>query len=152
MLISDLCDRWCNLIKESGYRLTSPRKTIVEILAKSDCALGALDLFEQGIKEHPGLGLVTVYRTIEKLEELGLIQRVHQPGGCHRYFRSATEHQHILLCTNCGNSVFFSGDELSPLFAGVADTSGYEIRDHWLQLFGICPACRTTDEFNTEVK
>jgi Fe2+ or Zn2+ uptake regulation protein len=140
--MADGSDNWCGLIQKSGYRLTAPRKTIVEIMANSERALGALDVYDLGRKEHPGLGLVTVYRTIEKLEELNLIQRVHQPNGCHCYLRAEAGHQHILICTNCGNTVYFKGDDMTELFAEVAASSGFEIKDHWLQLLGFCPTCR----------
>ena len=85
---------------------------------------------------------MTVYRTLEKLEELGLIQRVHLPDGCHRYMRSANGHQHILLCTACGRVEFFEGDDLSGLFETIASRSGYRIHEHWLQLFGLCRTCQ----------
>ncbi len=138
-----LVDLWSGLIQESGYRLTGPRRVIIEIMAKSERALGPQDVYDIGRGEHIGMGLVTVYRTLEKLEELGLIQRVHHPDGCHRYLRSGIGHQHILLCVNCGHSVFFRGDDLGALFMGVSDSSGYEIQDHWLQLFGLCPTCKS---------
>jgi Fur family ferric uptake transcriptional regulator len=137
-------DEWLKCLQESGYRLTAPRRAIVERLAASERALGPLDLFDQGRKDYPGLGLVTVYRTLEKLEELGLVQRVHQPGGCHMFLRASRGHEHLLVCTSCGRVEFFSGDDLDPLIHSIAKRSGYQIREHWLQLYGICGACQTT--------
>ncbi len=55
------------------------------------------------------MGLVTVYRTVEKLEELGLVQRVHQPSGCQSFIAAAVGHQHLLICQSCGKVVFFDG-------------------------------------------
>ena len=135
-------DEWLARLQANGYRLTGPRRTIVEIIANSPRALGPLDVFDQGRHQYPGLGLVTVYRTLEKLEELNLVQRVHQPDGCHAYLRSTTGHQHILLCLNCGRAEYFSGDDLAPLIHTIADRSGFAINDHLLQLFGICSDCR----------
>lgn len=142
MEVEVLIDLWSGLIQESGYRLTEPRRVIIEILARSERALGPQDVYDIGRGEHVGMGLVTVYRTLEKLEQLGLIQRVHHPDGCHRYLRAGTGHQHILLCVNCGHSVFFRGDDLNSLFSGVSESSGFEIQEHWLQLNGLCPACK----------
>lgn len=142
MKVDALVNLWGRLIQESGYRLTEPRRVIIEIMAKSERALGPQDVYDIGRGAHVGMGLVTVYRTLEKLEELGLIQRVHHPDGCHRYLRSGTGHQHILLCVNCGHSIFFKGDDLSTLFLGISDSSGFEIREHWLQLNGLCPTCK----------
>ena len=94
-------------------------------------------------KKYRALGLVTVYRTLEKLEELHLIQRVHQPTGCQAFISACQGHQHLLLCQNCGQIAFFEGDDVEPLIKSVAKKTGYEIREHWLQLFGLCANCRS---------
>jgi Fe2+ or Zn2+ uptake regulation protein len=133
---------WLNRLQASGYRLTGPRRAIVEIMAASPRALGPMDVFDLGRKDYPGLGLVTVYRTLEKLEALGLVQRVHQPNGCHMYLPATHGHEHLLLCTVCGRAEVFSGDDLGTLIDGIAGRSGYEIHEHLLQLFGLCGECR----------
>jgi Fur family transcriptional regulator, ferric uptake regulator len=143
-MLETLADQWMNHLYRSGYRMTAPRRAIVERLAASDHALGPMDLFDQGRKDYPGLGLVTVYRTLEKLEQLGLVQRVHQPGGCHMYLRASRGHEHLLVCTSCGRAEFFSGDDLGILMQSIAERSGYQIREHWLQLYGLCPGCQIT--------
>ena len=99
-------------------------------------------MFEQAKRRCPGLGLVTVYRTVEKLEELGLIQRVHQPSGCHAFVAASTGHQHLLICEACGRVSFFSGDTLEGLIDEVGVRSGFHIQEHWLQLFGVCEDCQ----------
>jgi Fur family ferric uptake transcriptional regulator len=138
-----LTDQWLGQLKSSGYRLTSPLRIIVDILANSSRAMSPIDLFDLGRKEYPNLGLVTVYRSIDKLEELGLVQRVHQAGGCHRYMRAARGHEHILLCTRCGRVRYFSGDDLTELIDTTAQKSGYSIQEHWLQLYGLCAKCQS---------
>lgn len=132
---------WLQALQASGYRLTGPRRAIVEIMANADRALGPIDVYDSGRKEYPGLGLVTVYRTLEKLEELKLVQRVHQPGGCNMYLRTSEGHQHILLCSACGKAEYFSGDDLNPLIQTIAGRSGFEIKEHWLQFYGLCASC-----------
>jgi Fe2+ or Zn2+ uptake regulation protein len=86
--------------------------------------------------------LVTVYRTLEKLEELQLVQRVHQPHGCHCYLPATTGHQHLMLCQKCGEAEYFSGDDLDALIETLSHQSGYLIQEHWLQLFGLCENCK----------
>ncbi len=138
-----LYDEWIENLSQSGYRVTAPRRAIVEIMAQSPCALGPLEIYDQGRQQYRGLGLVTVYRTLEKLEELGLVQRVHHPQGCHMYLRAAHGHEHLVLCTACGKAEYFSGDDISKLINAVAAKTGFEIREHWLQLFGLCSDCKT---------
>jgi Fur family transcriptional regulator, ferric uptake regulator len=136
---------WLQNLQKSGYRLTGPRRVIAEIMISSDRALEPLEVFNLGRQEYPGLGLVTVYRTLEKFEEMGLVERVHQPDGCHRYLRAAQGHEHLLLCTGCGQAVYFSGDDLDELMDLIAQRSGYAVHDHLLQMFGRCADCQAHD-------
>jgi Fur family transcriptional regulator, ferric uptake regulator len=140
--ISSRGETWLARLQVSGYRITCPLKTIVEILANTRRALTPIALFDLGRREYPRMGLVTVYRAIEKLEELGLVQRVHQSDGCHAYLPAANGHEHILLCTRCGQVEYFAGDDLTDLMEQVSRQSGFVIREHWLQLHGLCASCQ----------
>ena len=133
---------WLDCLLENGYRLTAPRRAVVETVSTSSHVLSPLEIFELARKRYPKLGLVTVYRTVDKLEELGLIQRVHRPSDCQAFVAAFTGHQHLLICQGCGRVEFFSGDdEMVDLMTNVGKRSGYKIQDHWLQLFGICAEC-----------
>lgn len=138
----DTTQHWLDLLQENSCRVTTPRRVIVETLVNSPRALDALDLFDLCRQVQPGIGLVTVYRTLEKLEELGLIQRVHREDGCHMVMKAAVGHQHYLVCTSCGRTTLFEGDDISPLIHNVEGQTGFLVDDHWLQLFGRCPDCR----------
>ncbi len=129
-------------LQENGYRLTGARRAVVEIIAASDHALSPVEVYDAARDQYPALGLVTVYRTIEKLEVLGLIQRVHQPKGCQAFITAGKGHQHLLLCSKCGRTVHFDGDELDQFIKSVAKKTGYQITEHWLQLFGLCENCK----------
>jgi Fur family ferric uptake transcriptional regulator len=130
-------------LHENGYRLTNARRAVVETVEKSARALTPIDVYNAARRKYRALGLVTVYRTLEKLEELHLIQRVHQPHGCQAFISAGQGHQHLLLCQNCGQVEFFDGDDLDTLTKSIAKKSGYQIKEHWLQLFGVCANCRT---------
>lgn len=78
-------DEWLSRLRASGYRLTGARRALVEIMVTSDYPLSAQPLFALTQVAYPDLGMATVYRTLEKLEELGLAQRVHDRHGCHTY-------------------------------------------------------------------
>ncbi len=135
-------EEWLAKLQGSGYRITRPLQVIVEIMANSSRPLGPIDIFDLGRREYPKMGLVTIYRALEKLVELELVQRVHQADGCHTYLRAANGHEHILLCTRCGQAVYFSGDDLTNLIERVSQQSGFTIQEHWLQLHGLCPNCK----------
>ena len=139
---TDLVDDWLERLQANGYRITEPLRHIVDTLVSSPRALGPIEIYDLVRIRYPNLGLVTVYRTLEKLEALGLIQRVHQDDGCHRYLRAMQGHQHLLVCTRCGRVVYFAGDDLSSLIQRTETETGYAIQDHWLQLYGLCPSCQ----------
>jgi Fur family transcriptional regulator, ferric uptake regulator len=139
---SPLCEDWLAKLQANGYRITRPLQVIIDILVDASRALGPVDIFDLGRRKYPRLGLVTVYRSLEKLVELGLVQRVHQADGCHAYLRAANGHEHILLCTHCGQVLYFTGDDLSQLIERVARQSGFQIQEHWLQLHGLCSNCK----------
>ena len=132
---------WLAQLKDNGYRLTKARKAVVETVASTQIALSPLAVFDIAKSICPGLGVVTVYRTLEKLEELGLIQRVHQHDGCNAYLPHADGHQHLIICQKCGKAVYFEGDNLDVFFAQVAGKHGFTVKEHWLQLFGVCAEC-----------
>ena len=135
---------WLDHLQANGYRLTVPRQAVVETIACSQHVLTPFDVFELARRRYPRLGLVTVYRTIEKLEELELVQRVHRPSGCQAFIAAFSGHQHLLICQECGRVEFFSGDSehMEGLMAAVGGESGYQIHAHWLQLFGVCARCQ----------
>jgi len=133
---------WLTQLQENGYRLTEARRAVVETVERSTRALTPLEVYDLARKKYRALGLVTVYRTLEKLEELHIIQRVHQPMGCQAFISASSGHQHLLLCKNCGQASMFEGDDLDGLMRSIARKTGYQITEHWLQLFGLCQDCR----------
>lgn len=134
---------WLTQLQSNGYRLTNARRAVVETVAATTSALNPLEVYEQAKSSCPSLGLVTVYRTLEKLEELDLIQRVHQPGGCNAYLPHANGHQHLIICQQCGKAEYFEGKEdMDAFFMQVAGEHGFTVNEHWLQLFGMCADCK----------
>ncbi len=143
-MVYERAEEWLRLLKANGYRSTAPRRAVVEVLITSPYILNPQEVHAQARALYPRLGLVTVYRTLEKLEELGLLQRVHQPSGCQGFVAVIPGHKHLLICQDCGLVEYFDGDHegIDNLATGIEQDSGYRIRDHWLQLFGICASCQ----------
>lgn len=139
---------WLNQIKRAGYRVTKPRLVVTRIIAQSPRALSAAEIYEQAKRDNPSIGLVSIYRTLDTLEELHIIKRVHQPDGCHTFIGAFHEHRHLLICTACGRAEYFEGHarEIKPLIQRVAEQTGFSVQDHWLQLSGLCSECRQASE------
>jgi Fur family ferric uptake transcriptional regulator len=134
---------WINALQAHGYRRSAPLQVVVEVIASSPRLLNPIQVFDLVRQKKAKISLVTVYRTVEKLEEIGLIQRVHQPSGCQGFIATNAEHNHILICENCGLVEYFSGDQLDSLIGDVAQETGYHVTGHWLQLFGLCMKCQS---------
>src|SRR5512141_3299007 len=122
-------ETWLTQLQENGYRLTEARRIVVEVIQKSRQALTPLQVFDRARKKYRDLGLVSVYRTLEKLEELRLVQRVHQPQGCQAFITAGAGHQHLLLCRQCGEVTLFEGDDLDVLIRSTESKTGYKITE-----------------------
>jgi len=138
---------WMQTLRENGYRLTDAREAVVEVVAGSDRVLKPFEVFEIARVNYSKLGLVSVYRTLEKLEELGMIQRVHQPEGCQAFVATKEGHHHLLLCRVCGRYEYFEGENLELFFQEIGVEKQYQIEEHWMQVFGVCSRCQA--EANT---
>tara|TARA_B100000945_G_C20412856_1_gene613529 strand:+ start:1573 stop:2022 length:450 start_codon:yes stop_codon:yes gene_type:complete len=139
----DRRENWIDSLRSRGYRLTEPRQVVIDVLLYSSKALNAAEIYDTARKKYSSLGLVSVYRTLEKLEELELIHKVHHPDGCQSYIAGFIGHQHLLLCNECGLTTFFEGDDLVPLIDNVSSESGFDVQGHWLQFFGLCSSCKS---------
>lgn len=141
-----LQQQWMDQLTSEGYRITRPLKILISILATSDRILNPSQVFQSARQMYPKIGLVTVYRTMEKLEQAGLISRVHMPDGCQSFFQSQSGHQHLIICSNCGKAEYFEGDNLNLFFHSIGSNFGYQVQDHWLQLFGTCLLCQQSSQ------
>ncbi len=137
---------WEQQLYNNGYRITASRCAIMEVLREAQEPLSAQELLARGRQHHRTLGIVTVYRTLDLLSELGLVRRVHRSDGCHGYLSASPGHHHAILCLHCGRASEFQGqDDLIELLGRVRRETGFEIDDHLLQLYGTCSECRAHD-------
>jgi Fur family ferric uptake transcriptional regulator len=129
-------------LSRSGYRVTRPRRAVVQALLEDEGHQSPAEVCIRARAHYPGIGLVTVYRTLELLAELGLVRRIHAGNGCHDYAIASHGHRHHLICRCCGAAIEFDGCDLSPLFDKIGESTGYRVDEHLLELVGLCPACQ----------
>ncbi len=130
------------ILRQHGYKLTPQRRAVIGTIASSQDHLTPAAIYEKVHQDHPDIGLVTIYRTLEILGELGLICELHAGGSCHSYTISASGHHHHLICANCGRVVDFTGYNLSDLEQRLSLETGFEVKDHLLEFTGLCQACQ----------
>jgi len=134
---------WQTFLSKAGYRLSEPRKRIMKLMEMADKPLNPLAIHrllrEQGVH----LGLVSVYRTLELFFSLGLISQVFQPDGLVGYLPVSFGHHHFIVCQNCHKAVEFLGSEdMQELIQRIHTETHYQVRDHLLQFYGLCPECQ----------
>ncbi len=133
-----------NLLQERGYRLTNPRRVIVETVFEIEQAFSAEDLVRRIEGVDSNIGRATVFRTLDVLAQLGVLDRLHGPDGCHSYVLGMGNdaHYHHLVCSSCGTVVPFEGCTVDSMLAELQRTTRFEISAHMLEVFGLCESCQ----------
>ena len=82
-----------------------------------------------------------MFRTIDALEQLGLIERLDLPSGEHAYVACEPAHHHHVVCSRCGRTAEIEDAGLKTVVREIARRTGFRVDEHRLELFGLCPAC-----------
>ena len=163
MLDDCLVDALIAAIVSAGHSNTRARRAVIQALCEAGGQATPTRLLELGRVHQPGLGLVTVYRTLEILDELGLVRKLHLDEGCSTYAlspagvlsdeiqpRAAASavrvHSHHVICRRCRRAVEFAGCDIQMVVAAVEAQTGYRVTEHWLEMFGLCPECQEVEE------
>ncbi len=131
-------------LRKAGLKVTIPRLKILEMLANSEPRhVSAEDLYKALLESGEEIGLATVYRVLTQFETAGLVSRLRFEGG-QSVFELAEQgpHDHI-LCVKCGRVDEFVDDVIEQRQQAIAHDKGYEITDHSLYIYGVCPQCQT---------
>jgi Fur family ferric uptake transcriptional regulator len=126
---------------QSRYRLTRQRASILRALGDGS-HLSAEAVHERVRAEVPNVSLGTIYRTLEILRELGLVQMFSHAGHAALYERDLDKHHH-LLCTRCSALTNVKSDAIAPIVAAIAAENGYAEVESSLTIVGHCAQCRT---------
>ena len=129
-------------LRDRGLRLTRQRRAVLETVLAAPSTMSPVQVFDAARVRCPELGLTTVYRTLEVLSELGALRRVHGPDHCDGFVPAGAAHGHVVVCSSCGGAREFTDCDVHEVVAAAGRQTGYLITDHFLQLSGVCPACR----------
>jgi Fur family ferric uptake transcriptional regulator len=136
---SSWTERALSALSEAGFRSGGSRRQVVELLAGERCALTALEID----RRLPGVGRATVYRALEQLEGLGLVQRVDVRGDAAGYERvdPSGHHHHHIVCEHCGRVVAFEDEGLEQAIHALAKRPDFNVSSHEVTLRGECASC-----------
>ncbi|MGA9872367.1 MAG: Fur family transcriptional regulator [Rhodococcus sp. (in: high G+C Gram-positive bacteria)] len=125
-----------------GVRATKQRSAISDLLDNIDEFRSAQDLHDELRKRGEGIGLTTVYRTLQTLADAGTVDVLRIDTGESVYRRCSTGHHHHLVCRDCGYTVEVEGPTVEKWSQGVAETNGFSDVSHTIEIFGTCSECR----------
>ncbi len=132
-------------LQAAGLRRGGARTAVVEALARHDCAVTALELDDELRKSNgePPPARASVYRALEQLEQLGLIQRLEVARGTAGYERvqPSGHHHHHAICRECGRMVPFEDAGLERELDRLSARMRFEVSDHDVVLRGLCESC-----------
>jgi len=139
-----------DLVRNEGLRMTVPRQVIVEALEKAKSHLSADEVYMMVHDKNSGIGLTTVYRTLELLSGMGVLNKFEFGDGCARYEFKADEekHHHHLICSQCGKVIDydeFAKEEtelMEKIEKYLREKYCFEIERHLLHFYGKCRQCR----------
>ena len=126
-------------LRARGLRVTEARKSMLAILTREHGPFGAEELHRRmGSK---GCDVVTVYRSLQAMEEIGLLRRCDFGDGTYRYeFNAGEHHHHHIICRVC-RSVETLDECMAAGLEKIARDKGYTNVSHTLEVFGVCPRC-----------
>jgi Fur family ferric uptake transcriptional regulator len=131
-------------LADAGYRRGGARTAVVEMLGRQTCAVSARDIDDALRDTGRVVGRASVYRTLETLAELKLVQRLDLGSGEKRYepHQPSGEHHHHLVCDHCGQVQPFEDPELERALEKLAGRVDYAVDEHDVVLHGACGDCR----------
>jgi len=125
-------------LDRAGYRSGGARRQVIELLGTERCALSALEM-----DRRLAAGRASIYRTLEQLEQLGLVQRVDVGGEAAGYERlDPSGHHHHLVCRQCGLLAPFADPDLERAIEAISGATEFEVDGHDVVLRGRCPSCQ----------
>lgn len=132
-------------LKERGYKLTSQRQAVLDVIMEHEGEhLSTEEIYELVKREHPEIGLATVYRTLLLFDRMELVYKIDLDDGCSRYElnnRKEDHRHHHLICTKCGSISEVEEDLLESLEEEILRKNGFTVRDHRVKFYGFCKKC-----------
>ena len=126
-----------------AIRSTRQRAAITALLDDIDDFRSAQELHDELRRRGEGIGLTTVYRTLQSMSAAGVVDTLRTDTGESVYRRCSSHHHHHLVCRRCGFTVEVEGAEAEVWAAEVAGTHGFSDVSHTIEVFGVCSDCAT---------
>jgi Fe2+ or Zn2+ uptake regulation protein len=130
-------------LDDAGYRLTGRRREVADLIAAREGHFTAAELLDDAQVRKLGIGRATIFRALDLLTELKLLERLDLPEGEHAYVTCEPAHHHHVVCSSCGRVREVRDHGVTEAIADIERSTGYAIDTHRLELYGRCPRCRS---------
>ncbi len=130
-------------LKKAGLKATLPRLKILAILEENQHEhMSAEDVYKALLECGEDVGLATVYRVLTQFEQADILNRHHFAEGHSVFELNQGEHHDHILCVKCGRVEEFVDEVIEQRQNAIAEQAGFDITNHSLYLYGICPDCK----------
>jgi Fur family ferric uptake transcriptional regulator len=126
-----------NLCVEKGMKMTGQRRIIARVLSESTDHPDVEEVYRRAAAMDPRISIATVYRTVRLFEEASILERHDFGDGRSRYEEATEQHHDHLIDVQSGNVIEFRSPEIEALQRKVAESYGYRLMGHRLELFGV---------------
>ena len=133
-------------LQDRGFKITAQRRAIIEVLLKNDSKhLSSEEIYDLVKDICPEIGIATVYRSMQVLDEVGVISKLNLDDGCIRYEINLNEnshHHHHLICKKCSRIIEVEEDLLEEIESSIEKMYGFKVLDHDVKFYGLCKNCK----------
>ncbi len=129
-------------LHQKGYKLTGPRLAIIGYLIRVKGHPGVQEIFEGIRAEATGIGMATVYRTVDLFCELGILRALTLRNNHLRYeLNWPDDHHHHLICKECDRVIEFGSCNFQLITREIEKVTRFKIQEHNVEAYGLCPKC-----------
>ena len=132
-------------LKGAGFRAGGARAAVLDAMAGQSCCVSAQELHQRVREEGRSVGVASVYRVLDELVELRLVQRIDVGDGIARFEPAQPDgdHHHHVVCDDCGKVEPFADPTLESAIESASERLGFSVDAHEVVLRGECGDCRT---------
>jgi len=141
--MADWSEQARSVVEDSGRRTGGAREAVVDVLAAENCCLSAQEIATKLHGRDRQVGLASVYRALELLQGLGLVQRLDTGEGASKFERVLPdgEHHHHAICERCGALTPFEDSALERAIERLGRRLDHRVSGHDVVIRGLCPEC-----------
>lgn len=139
--MASLIEELIEHLRAAGYRNTPARRAVLKALIDGPSHMTAPDVVAAVDETSPSVGRASIYRTLDLLTKLGLLQSSTLGGTETTYMLAPSGHHHHAICLECRETIEIDECVMGEMEGLLHERTGFEVRGHLLEIYGLCPRC-----------